>query len=112
MGVHDMAILHKDRAGNTSFLPSILELSAEITAQLGYPLRAARLAGAAEGIRQQAGVLRTDLDAATMEGYLASARAAVTTQAWDAELDAGRALTQQEAVMLLLSPSPAHDMPA
>jgi hypothetical protein len=41
-----------------------------------------------------------------MEGYLAPARSAVTTQAWDAELDAGRALTQQEAVTLLLWPGP------
>ena len=30
---------------------------------------------------------------------------------WDAELAAGRALTQQEAVALLLSPSPAPGMP-
>jgi predicted ATPase len=98
-------------SGNTSFLVNILELAAAITAQLGDPLRAARLAGAAERIRQQQGLPITDLEAARMDEYLASARAAVTMQAWDAELDAGRALTQQEAVTLLLSPSPAHDLP-
>ena len=43
-----------------------------------------------------------------MERYLAPARAAVTDQAWAA----GRTLTQAEAVTLLLSPGPAHDMPA
>jgi predicted ATPase/class 3 adenylate cyclase len=98
-------------SGNTSFMVNILELSAAITAQLGDPLRVARLAGAAEGIRQQCGMRRTDLEATRLEGYLAPARAAVTTQVWDAELDAGRALTQEEAVTLLFSPTPASDMP-
>jgi predicted ATPase/Tfp pilus assembly protein PilF len=94
-------------AGNTSFLANILELSAAITAALGDPLPAARLAGAAEGIRQQSGTPRTDLEEARMERYLTSARGTVTPQAWAAELAAGRALTQHEAVILLLSPSPA-----
>jgi hypothetical protein len=94
-------------SGNTAVLANILELSAAITAALGDPLPAARLAGAAEGIRQQSGTLRTDLEEARMERYLTSARATVTPQAWAAELAAGRALTQHEAVTLLLSPSPA-----
>jgi hypothetical protein len=46
-----------------------------------------------------------------MERYLAPARSAVTDQAWAAELSAGRALTQEEAVTLLRSPSPAEDTP-
>jgi predicted ATPase/class 3 adenylate cyclase/Tfp pilus assembly protein PilF len=99
-------------AGNTSFLANILELSAAITAALGDPLSAARLEGAAEGTRQRSGTLRTDLEAARMERYLTSARETVTPQAWAAELAAGRALTQEEAVRFLLSTSPAHEMPA
>jgi predicted ATPase/class 3 adenylate cyclase/Tfp pilus assembly protein PilF len=99
-------------SGNTSFLANILELSAAITAELGDPLRAARLAGAAEAVRQQSGMPRTDLEAARMERYLAPARASVTSQAWAAELAAGRALTQQEAVRVLRSPSPAQHLPA
>ncbi len=95
-------------AGNTSFLVNILELSATVTAALSDPLQAARLAGAAETIRQESGLVRTDLETARMEQYLAPARAAVTPQAWAAELAAGRALTQQEAIMLLISPSPGH----
>jgi predicted ATPase/class 3 adenylate cyclase len=90
-------------SGNTSFLVNILELSAAITAELGDPLRAARLAGAAEGIRQRSGLPRTELETARMEQYLATARGTVTSQAWAAELAAGRALTEQEAVMLLLA---------
>jgi tetratricopeptide (TPR) repeat protein len=95
-------------AGNTAVLANILELSAAITAALGDPLLAARLAGAAEAIRQQSGMLRTDLEVARMERYLMPARATVTSEAWAAELAAGRALTQHEAVILLLSPSSAE----
>ena len=40
------------------------------------------------------------------------ARAAVPPNEWDTELAAGRALTQKEAVTLLLSPRPAHETPA
>jgi predicted ATPase/class 3 adenylate cyclase len=94
-------------AGNTAVLANILELSATITAALGDPLLAARRAGAAEGIRQQSGMQRTDLELARMERYLTPARATVTSEAWAAELAAGRALTQHEALILLLSPSPA-----
>jgi predicted ATPase/predicted transcriptional regulator len=99
-------------ANNTSLLANILELSAAITAELGAALAAARLTGAAEGIRQQSGMPRTDLESARMERHLTSARATVTPEAWAAELAAGRALTQQEAVKLLLSAGPAGDTPA
>ena len=69
---------------------NIVELSAAITAALGDPLRAARLAGAAESIRQQFGLPTTDLEAARIEQYLALSRAAVTPEAWAAELAAAR----------------------
>jgi predicted ATPase/class 3 adenylate cyclase len=92
-------------SGNVSFLVNVLELAAAIDAALGDPQRAARLAGAAEAIRQQSGLLMTDLEAARMEGYLAPARAALAPDVWDAEVAAGRALTQEQAVALLLSPA-------
>jgi hypothetical protein len=75
------------------------------------PGRAARLAGAAESIRQQFGLPTTDLEAARIEQYLALSRAAVTPEAWAAELAAGQALTQPEAIALLLSPGPLSDLP-
>jgi len=90
-------------SGDTSFLAHILELSAAITASLGDCLGAARLAGAGESIRQRLGFLKTDLEEALIEGFLAPARATVTPEAWAAELAAGQALTQPEAVTLLLS---------
>ncbi len=91
-------------SGNTSFLVNIVELSAAITAALADPLRAARLAGAAESIRQQFGLPTTGLEAARIEQYLAPSRAAVTSEAWAAELAFGQALSQPETIALLLSP--------
>ena len=98
-------------SGNIDALVTSIELSACIAAELGDGMRAARLAGAAEAIRQEAGMPISQPDAAILERFLAPARAAIARQAWDAELAAGRALTQQEAVTLLLSPSPAHGPP-
>jgi len=98
-------------SGHTGLLVNVLELSAAITAGLGDALRAARLTGAADVIRQKARMLITQSDAATLEQFLAPARSTVASQAWDAELAAGRTLTEQEAIALLLSPSPAYDKP-
>ncbi len=111
---HDLlsgALGYVASAGHTGLLANVLELSAAIAAGLGDALRAARLAGAAEAIRQQAGMPITPSDAATLERFLAPARSTVASQAWDAELAAGRTLTEQEAIALLLSPSPAYDKP-
>jgi hypothetical protein len=44
-------------------------------------------------------------EAAMVEEHLAPARAVVMPDEWRAELAAGRALTQQEALTALLSPS-------
>jgi len=90
-------------SGNASFLANILELSATITAELGDPLRAARLAGAAETIRQQEGMRITPQEAAMIEERLAPARDTVPPEEWDAELAAGRALAQEQSLALLRS---------
>ncbi len=99
-------------SGDVDFLANTLELSACITADLGDHLRSARLAGAAEAIRQQAGMPISQADMALLERFLGPARAAVAAREWDAELAAGRSLAQQEAVALLLSPGTPHDPPA
>ena len=44
-----------------------------------------------------------------LEEFLAPARATTEPEEWDAELAAGRALSQQQAATLLASPSPARD---
>jgi predicted ATPase/class 3 adenylate cyclase len=94
-------------SGNTDLLINTLELAAGIMAGLDDPPRAARLAGAAESIRRESGMLLTEPEAAMLEQFLGPARAAMTPQDWDAELAAGRALSESDALALLRSLSPA-----
>jgi predicted ATPase len=97
--------------GDTEFLATTMELYAAATADLGNGLPAARLAGAAEGIRERARMPIPDLDAALLEWFLAPARAVIARDAWDTELAAGRALAEEQAITLLVSPASAHDAP-
>jgi predicted ATPase/class 3 adenylate cyclase len=90
-------------SSDTEFLASSLEVAACIAAALGARPPAARLAGAAEGLRQQAGMPIPRPDAALLERFLTSARAATPPSVWDAELAAGRALSEQQTVELLRS---------
>ena len=92
-------------SGDTGTLVAAIEQSACIAAELGDGMRAARLAGAAEAIRDQAGTPITQSDAAFLERFLAPARATIDRAAWDAALAAGRALTQEQAITLLTSPT-------
>ena len=93
--------------GDPALLAGTLELSACIAADLGQGLRAARLAGAADGIRQQTGAAAQQPEVVLLERFLAPARATIAPEAWDAELAAGRVLTQQQAATLLISPMPS-----
>jgi hypothetical protein len=90
-------------AGNSDILASTLELAACTAAGLGEPLQAARLAGAAEAVRQLAGMPIAAHDAEMLEGFLAPARATVAREKWVAEYGAGRALGQVQAAALLLT---------
>jgi predicted ATPase/Tfp pilus assembly protein PilF len=90
-------------AGDSDILASTLELAACIAAGLGEPPRAARLAGAAEAVRQIAGMPIAEHDAKLLEGFLAPACATTTGAEWDAEYGAGRALSQEQAATLLLT---------
>ncbi len=94
-------------SGDTEFLIDALELAAAIAAQVGDCGQAARLTGAAAAIRQEAGMPASQPDAATLEHFLAPARAAAAPGDWDTGLAAGRALTQQQAVSLLTEPPAA-----
>jgi predicted ATPase len=90
-------------AGNSDILSTTLELAACTAAELGEPLRAARLAGAAEGVRQLAGMPLAEQEAVLLERFLGPARATVTRAEWDAENAVGRALSQEQATALLLT---------
>jgi predicted ATPase/class 3 adenylate cyclase len=90
-------------SGNTSMLINSVELAAAISAGLGAALPAARLAGAAETLREESSMRISEQELAMIETLLAPARCTVTADAWDAELSAGRALSQQEATVLMSS---------
>jgi predicted ATPase/class 3 adenylate cyclase len=92
-------------SGDIELLADALELAAGVAAHLGDGLRAARLAGAAEDIREKAGMPITEPDAALLERFLAPMRATIPREVWDAELAAGRALTQQQAITLVVQPA-------
>jgi predicted ATPase/class 3 adenylate cyclase len=94
-------------SGDPELLATTLEMAAAATAGLGQTLRAARIAGAAEGIRRKSGIPIKQPE--LLERFLAPARATVTPEAWDAELAAGRALTQEQAAALLASSPPSHN---
>ena len=95
--------------GDPELLATTLEMSAANAAQLGEVLRAARLTGAVEAVRQKTGIPTKQRDEVVLERFLAPARAALAAEQWDAELAAGRTLTQQQAAALLVSPSPSQD---
>jgi tetratricopeptide (TPR) repeat protein len=90
-------------SGDTEFLAYTLEVAACIAASRGDCRQAARLTGAAGGLRQQLGIPRPAKDQALLDRFLASAQAATAPSEWDTELAAGRALTQQQAAALLRS---------
>jgi predicted ATPase/class 3 adenylate cyclase/Tfp pilus assembly protein PilF len=90
-------------SGDPDFLANVLELSACIAAELGEGLQAARLVGAAEAIRQKNSMQIAPTDVILLERFTAPARAAIARHAWDAEVAAGRALTQEQTVTLLKS---------
>jgi predicted ATPase/class 3 adenylate cyclase len=93
--------------GDPELLATTLEMSAANAAQLGEGLRAARLAGAAEAVRQKTGIPVKQPE--LLERFLAPARATTEPEQWDAALAAGRALTQQQAATLLALASRSHD---
>ncbi len=93
--------------GDPELLATTLEMCAANAAQLGEGLRAARLAGAAEALRQRTGIPIKQPE--MLEEFLAPARATIAPEQWDAALAAGRALTQQQAATLLAPPSPPRD---
>jgi predicted ATPase/class 3 adenylate cyclase len=85
--------------GDPELLATTLEMAAANAAQFGEGLRAARLVGAADAIRQKTGIMIKLAE--TLEELLAPARASIEPAEWDAALAAGRALTQQQAATLL-----------
>jgi len=92
-------------SGDPEFQAQTLEVFACITAELGDCLPAARLAGAAEAVRNKAGMPIPEPSSVLLERFLGPARATIPRAAWTAELAAGAALSPEQAVALLASRS-------
>jgi len=66
--------------GDPELLATTLEMSAANAAQLGQALRAARLTGAVEAVRQKTGIPIKQRDVVVLERFLAPARAALAAE--------------------------------
>jgi predicted ATPase len=89
--------------GDPELLATTLEMCAANAAQFGEGLRAAHMAGAAQAVRQKSGIPIKQRE--LPEKFLVPVRASIPPEQWDAELAAGRGLTQQQAATLLVPPS-------
>ncbi len=90
--------------GDVEMLIDTIELSASISAELGADGRAARLAAAADVLREQAGMPRPAPDQAMLERSLVSARTRLDASSWAAETAAGRVMSGSEALELAGQP--------
>jgi predicted ATPase/serine/threonine protein kinase len=84
--------------GSQKYVADTIEELAGVAVATGRPERAARLLGAAEVLREAHSTPLTPADRPAVEATLATTRAALGDEAFDAALAAGRALTLDEAV--------------
>jgi DNA-binding CsgD family transcriptional regulator/tetratricopeptide (TPR) repeat protein len=68
------------------------------------PVRAARLVGAAQALRESTGIALVDVDALFgYDRFVAAARSQIEEKAWERALQEGRAMTMQAAIEYALS---------
>jgi len=84
--------------GDQDLTVGVIEMFAVCCAVTGDARRAARMFGAAEAMREQAQLPRSDPDAAFIERYLAPARQALDDTEWAKEEESGRGYTAAEAL--------------
>jgi predicted ATPase len=92
--------------GDVELTISVIELFACALAGLGQPLRAARLLGTAQALREQAGMPMNDPDAEMLADLTGAARASVSAQDWDEHQLAGRSDSPAEAIADATRPQP------
>jgi non-specific serine/threonine protein kinase len=80
-------------------IPECLEGIAGLASEAEQPVQAARLFGAAETLRESAGVPLPPVHRAAYERDLAAARAALDERAWRTAWAEGRALLMQQAIV-------------
>jgi len=92
-------------AGERSDLAECLELFAALAAHRGEPVRAIRLASAAAALRHAAGTTPSPSEVERHDATLLDLHQVVDADRFDAEWDAGSAMTADEAVALALERS-------
>jgi predicted ATPase/class 3 adenylate cyclase/DNA-binding CsgD family transcriptional regulator len=80
------------------FVPDLLECLAGLTHHAGSHLEAARLFGAADGIRARTGIVRFRVYDAEYAASVEATRNALTDEDFDAAWDAGAALSTDDAI--------------
>ena len=91
-----------DRLGSSYFAWAL----GMVSAQKGWPVRAARLWGASEAIREQMGIMslsRYELVVSGYEQHLVSARSSLDEMTWAAAWSEGRAMSPEQAIDYALS---------
>jgi len=95
---------HVATVGDVELTADTLERFAAAAAELGADARAAHLSGAAERIREVAGMPIAAPDRALLERATDRARARMPAADWEREVSVGRRLTQGEALALAGGP--------
>jgi DNA-binding CsgD family transcriptional regulator len=96
LGEESMKLLHK--AQDTQHIADCLGIMASAAGARGSAKRAARLWGAAEGLREEIGVPLKLEDRMLLDPYLATARSSLGEIAWRTTLVEGRAMTPEQAI--------------
>jgi DNA-binding CsgD family transcriptional regulator len=91
------------RAEDKQHIPDCLEIMAGGAGAQGLAHRAARLWGAAEGMREEIGVPLQPEDRKLLDPYLATARSSLGEVAWQEMLAEGRAMMPEQAIEYSLS---------
>jgi predicted ATPase/class 3 adenylate cyclase len=84
--------------GDVELTIGLIELFACALAGLGHALRAARLLGTAQALREQAGMPMSAPDTELLSDLTGAAQASVSARAWDEQLLAGRGATPADAL--------------
>jgi hypothetical protein len=93
--------------GDRRLIAYVLECFTSLTAERGQFERALRLAGAAEALRETIGSPLAPAEREDLDRSVAKARAALADEVAEGAFGAGRALTLEQAVNLVLDPSAA-----
>ncbi|MDP9370305.1 MAG: tetratricopeptide repeat protein [Chloroflexota bacterium] len=94
----DEALLLHEETGDTRGVIACLEALAGVAIAEGDPIRAPRLYGAAEAIREIAGTPLADIYRVALARAVAAARATLSPEVWEAAWGAGRALPIASAI--------------